>query len=77
MCVCVCVCVCRDGEPVDMADFVQMYNEDSCESVRYGPFSSPPPFPINMYTHFCMKRKYVCVYCLMVEFQLQSTSSSE
>lgn len=44
------VCVCRDGEPVDMADFVQMYNEDSCESVRYGPFSPPPPFPINMYT---------------------------
>ena len=76
VCLSVCVCVYRDGEPVDMADFVQMYNEDSCESVRYGPISPPPPsFPVNMYTYLCS----VCVSCFtriwLVTFQLQSSPS--
>ena len=60
----VCGWVCRDGEPVDMADFVQMYNEDSCESVRYGPISPPhPSFPIKMYT-------YLCSVCLLLDKNL-------
>lgn len=27
-------CVHREGDALDMADFVQMYNEDGCEAVR-------------------------------------------